>query len=71
MHHDPPTGYTHAIVHDGKLIGFARDLRYDGDIVTVTGNLTSCKAPPGKLLMHRSWLRPLLEAEIRETVVCT
>ena len=62
---DPHAGYTHFIVHDGQVIGFARDLRYDGDIVTVTGNLNSCKAPPGTLLMHRSWLRPIADSRPR------
>ena len=56
---DRHEGFSHQIVHNGEVIGLARDLHYDGDIVTVTGKLYSCKAPPGKLLMHRSWLRPI------------
>ncbi len=56
---DPPGGYTHVIVHDGKIIGFACDLRPDGDIVTAFGRLIAGNAPPQTLLMHNSWLRPI------------
>ena len=56
---DSKDGFSHQIVHNDRVIGLARDLHYEDDIVTVTGMLYSCKAPPGKLLMHRSWLRPI------------
>ena len=45
---DRQEGFSHQIVHNGEVIGLARDLHYDGDIVTVTGKLNSCKAPPGR-----------------------
>ena len=52
-------GFSHYIVHRDSVIALARDLQYGGDIVPVPGEPNSCKAPPGKLLLHRLWLRPI------------
>ena len=53
------TVYTHAIVHEGKLIGFARDLRCDGDTVTALAQMMPFRGPPQTMVMHRCWLRSL------------
>ena len=61
--------FTHAVVHDGKVIGFARDLRYDGEVVTALARMLWPRPSrlPQRMVMHRSWLRPL-RAESRQGV---
>jgi hypothetical protein len=52
--------YTHVFVHQGRLIGFARNPRCDGEIVTVFGRLVGSNLRDQVFIMHQSWLRPVL-----------